>query len=825
MYNLNFMGFFSMKFILTILICITQLFGQWEQASGTENLDMQSLGSKGEYHFAGGATGAYVSIDDGMTYTFSNNGNDSNGPTRGFTHDSLYVYNCTSQGVFRTEDNGQAWISKSNGLGSLLSHGIISVNERLVHVGPFGVSISSDMADNWESAGLTGTDVRCVTNIDDTLFVGTNGQGLFKSVDWGDNWISLTSGVSSSNFRAIQSWGNTLFAAGQTGTGVFRSTDFGANWELLDNGIASAAFRGFGHNDDLLVAGSTGAGVYYTTDNGDSWIDLNSGLPDLTVFDLEISENYIIAATHSNGVFRYPLSNIFNTIDCDEGEVDLGWSDCNDWVNTTHSNGCMPSGCYSIDETTYIDLADMSSGQVVEGEISSEIGELINLTNLNLSINQISSEIPAEIGNLTGLNYLSLGVNQLTGEISSEIGNLTNLTYLDLGGNQLTGEIPTEIGNLTSLGFLFLNDNQLTGEIPSEIGNIPDLGTLFLMDNQLSGIPDEFCNWNSNFSFYLFNNHFCPPYPECVQENIGAQDTTNCEQVVLTVYNPITDRIWMDRNLGALQVADSITDTASFGDLYQWGRSSDGHQLRNSQTTNDISNNDTTGHSYFILADSDWRSPPNDSLWQGLLGINNPCPEDFRLPTENEFEEERLTWSSNDADGAFNSLLKLSLAGARSRMNGAIGNVGTFSGYRTSTVNGTLSRVLGIGQSNSQMGNRDRADGNCVRCIKDQQTQVSVINKELIPKLFSLHQNYPNPFNPITTLRYELPEAVFVDITIYNMLGNVVNNLVNQKETQGYKSIQWNATNNQGQAVSAGVYLYTINAGEFRQTKKMVLLK
>ena len=57
------------------------------------------------------------------------------------------------------------------------------------------------------------------------------------------------------------------------------------------------------------------------------------------------------------------------------------------------------------------------------------------------------------------------------------------------------------------------------------------------------------------------------------------------------------------------------------------------------------------------------------------------------------------------------------------------------------------------------------------------------------------------------------------------MLGNLVNNLVSQKQIAGYKSVQWNATNNKGQSVPAGVYLYTIQAGEFRQTKKMVLLK
>jgi hypothetical protein len=94
-----------------------------------------------------------------------------------------------------------------------------------------------------------------------------------------------------------------------------------------------------------------------------------------------------------------------------------------------------------------------------------------------------------------------------------------------------------------------------------------------------------------------------------------------------------------------------------------------------------------------------------------------------------------------------------------------------------------------------------------------------------IPKKFTVHQNYPNPFNPVTSLSYDLPRESFVDITIYDMLGNVVNNLVNAKQTSGYKSVQWNATDNQGQPVSAGVYLYSIETKDFRQTKKMILLK
>jgi len=102
---------------------------------------------------------------------------------------------------------------------------------------------------------------------------------------------------------------------------------------------------------------------------------------------------------------------------------------------------------------------------------------------------------------------------------------------------------------------------------------------------------------------------------------------------------------------------------------------------------------------------------------------------------------------------------------------------------------------------------------------------MSTFSEALIPEAFALHQNYPNPFNPITTLRYDLPENSFVNITVYDLLGKKVKTLVNTTQNAGFKSVIWNATNNQGNPVSAGVYLYKIQAGEFVQTKKMVLLK
>ena len=138
-----------------------------------------------------------------------------------------------------------------------------------------------------------------------------------------------------------------------------------------------------------------------------------------------------------------------------------------------------------------------------------------NTTVLNLSSNQLTGSIPPEIGNLTNLEILYLNDNQLTSQISPEIGNLTNLEYLKLNDNQLTGEIPSEIGNLYNLDVLFLDNNQLSGIIPNEIC--------------LRGLTWYLTLGSTRTKSSVSNNQLCHPYPSCVEDYVGVQDTTNCD--------------------------------------------------------------------------------------------------------------------------------------------------------------------------------------------------------------------------------------------------------------------------------------------------------
>ena len=459
--------------------------------------------------------------------------------------------------------------------------------------------------------------------------------------------------------------------------------------------------------------------------------------------------------------------------------------------------------CYSIENTTELDLSYIG----VTGEIPSEIGNLINLsslilkenqlsgeippeisyltnlTQLDLGGNQLSGEIPPEIGSLTNLNILDLAGNQLTGALPAEIGNLANLTELELGGNQLTGSIPPGIGNLSSLTFIHLEYNQFTGEIPYEIGNLTNLDWLNFVHNQLTGeIPSSICNLDMNWSdpnnFNISENQLCPPYPDCIEENVGEQDTTNCSSC----------------EEGEVELWDecySIENTTSL-DLYA----------------------------------------------NGLTGVIPPA-------IGNLVNLEGLYLASNQLSGEIPSEI-----GNLVNLNDLYLSYNQLSGEIPSEIGNLVNLIDFYLSSNQLSGEIPESICNIYpnlsyfqvthnqlcppypECIEDyvgyQDTsnceQVSIYD-ETLPITYNLYNAYPNPFNPMITIRYDVPKDELVNITIYDIMGRIIKTMVNTEITAGYKSIIWNATNDRGSPVSAGIYLYMIQAGEFRQTKKMVLLK
>ena len=203
--------------------------------------------------------------------------------------------------------------------------------------------------------------------------------------------------------------------------------------------------------------------------------------------------------------------------------------------------------------------------------------------------------------------------------------------------------------------------------------------------------------------------------------NLKAQENVTTEIHPKEVKS-LTGKIWMDRNLGASQVATSSRDKASFGYLYQWGRSSDGHQKRSSFTSKRLAKTTIPANDMFIISTkfpTDWVKTQNADLWQGATGFNNPCPTGFRLPTAEEFDEEIATWKTKNASGAFLSPLKLPLTGYRTNSDGKVTDSGYNGDYWTSTTSDSYSKGLYFDEKSAATDAGGRGVGVAVRCIKN----------------------------------------------------------------------------------------------------------
>lgn len=188
-----------------------------------------------------------------------------------------------------------------------------------------------------------------------------------------------------------------------------------------------------------------------------------------------------------------------------------------------------------------------------------------------------------------------------------------------------------------------------------------------------------------------------------------------------------TGKIWLDKNLGAASAATSSTDAASYGDLYQWGRTTDGHQIRTSTTVMGPVDAGTEG-AKFILNDFtfpyDWLSAPDGFRWNAgnetepVKGAHDPCPEGYRVPTRIEWQEEINSWEPKNIIGAFTAL-KLTLGGVRHPFDGGIQDATANGYYWTSTVFSNEAYVLKVSSGDAIMIDEARVLGASVRCVKD----------------------------------------------------------------------------------------------------------
>jgi len=518
--------------------------------------------------------------------------------------------------------------------------------------------------------------------------------------------------------------------------------------------------QGIGMQISILQTTSTGTAVYVETHNtttnanGLVTIEIGNGIVvsgDFTTIDWANDTYFIKTETDPTGGTAYTITGTSQlmsvayalhakTAESIEGEINE-----TDPVYTA-------SQAANIDASDITNLGNLSGTNTGDQDLSS----LATKTALGDSTAAVRSEIPDVSGYLSSETDPVYTASQAANIDASDITNLGNLSGTNTGDQDLSSlatktalgdstaavrsEIPDVSGYLSSETDPVYTASQAANIDASDITNLGNLSGTNTGDQDISGIATNataialntakvgVVNGTTAGDINYWNGTDWVVIATTANESAtlqmisGVPTWTGGTPPTPSVTNPSTGVIWMDRNLGATQVATSSTDADSYGDLYQWGRAADGHQSRTSGTTATLSTTDTPGHGDFIINGSspyDWRSPQNDNLWQGLSGTNNPCPSGYRLPTEAEWEAERTSWGSNNAAGAFASPLKLPVAGYRSSSSGSLINVGSYGYYWSSTVVGTRSRYLYFGSSDANMYSNHRAYGNSVRCLKD----------------------------------------------------------------------------------------------------------
>jgi len=372
--------------------------------------------------------------------------------------------------------------------------------------------------------------------------------------------------------------------------------------------------------------------------------------------------------------------------------------------NINKTSGNVPKPITQIDSIRFNTVTNQM--EIIQTNGNSENHLISDIINVTFSGQLIGTLTIIDCAGATTTGTLTIG--------TAANGVSTTISYA--GGNAGTYSAQ----NVASTGVTGLTASLAAGTLANGNGSIT---------YTITGTPAS----SGTASFAITLGGLSCTFNICVFLPVGtfSPGTINCSGIstqVVDVTNPTTGKIWMDRNLGASQVATSATDQNSFGDLYQWGRPADGHQCRNSTTTNILSSVDQPGHDDYILADvliKDWRSPQNNNLWQGQCGINNPCPGGYRIPTATELNAERLSWTSNNTLGAFASPLKLPSAGHRNWQFGSIEDINSFGGIYSSTISGVNAVRLTFiapgpfGNGNAVVTDYFRAQGYSVRCIKN----------------------------------------------------------------------------------------------------------
>ncbi len=537
-------------------------------------------------------------------------------------------------------------------------------------------------------------------------------------------------------------------------------------------------------------------------------------------------------------------------------------------------------------ELAHITELDLSANEM-NGPIPSGLEKLINLERLILSDNGLTGPIPPELGELTNLILLWLDKNELTGAIPPEFGNLRQLQYLNLSSNKLTGPIPPELGQLTHLKSLNLHHNELTGTIPPELERLRMLTWMGVEETQLTGCaPVRLSRWLEGWpicpgSVVIWDFHGRSIDGEWrsvrrVQENLPPEaaldriHSLSAEAAILTFSLGGPDSTAFDIDgAGQLTVGSgTMLDYESQSSYTLQVYVSDGLDYQGQPdpgiddtllVTIDLVNVEEPGtvtvkpyrpvigkSTTASLSDPDGlRYSTPRWQWQQMEDLSSAAWEDipgrrarsevYTPVGEDEGRLLRATVTYSDGHGSGKSAESKATAAVVSA--GAADSTAAAADFDGDGEVGFSDFFL-FAEAFGGDDPRFDLDGSGVVDFADfflfadhfgqlERSKLLAMAREMIglPDGLQLQQNAPNPFNSRTAISYFLLTPGAVRLEIYNALGQPVRMLVDEFQNAGRHQAYWDARDERGATVAAGVYLSRLQHPDGAQTRRLLFVK
>ncbi|MBK7445275.1 MAG: T9SS type A sorting domain-containing protein [Ignavibacteria bacterium] len=684
-------------------------------------------------------------------------------------------------------------------------------------------------ADWTQTNGVYGGSIKKVFPVNGNIFIGTMYGGVYVSSDNGISFNLRNSGLTDIKINSFTSEGNNVYVMCED-SGIFRTSNNGLNWVSANNGLQGMKLLCVGSNGSNIFAGTQSNGIFKSTNSGLNWFNVNNGLSQLKIRDISVSNSTILLIC-GNNTNSYIDRIVYST-----------------------NNGSNWQSSFTLSSSEEFNSIASDGSTIFAGGTH---GKLYKATNPVFNWSQIyfSTGLPE-------VNTIALSSLKIILGASSGLNN-ANLYYTTNGGYNWTS------GNV---------NQYFSSSSYSIVNSIAIIGTDFYAgvsgdDDGLFKSTNNGQNWLSSSRNIIAteisdlqsvnNNIFCGTTSQ------GISFTTDNGTEWTSINNGINSR-----NILSFGTCDSVYFTGTYSGNYRstnyglnWITSNlgftDGSRAFISE------NGQIMGLGYAPLKSTDyglfWFSAGAGYTSQGVgscftkIGSYTYTTNEYRIflsPNFGTFWIELPTvWSAADVTsmtgkdqhlfaGVLDSgIYKTdSLAGSWTRINNGLTNrkiralhtnsnkvfAGTEAGLFVTTNNGSNWHPLNNGFTNlyitSIISNATylfagtRGSGIWKIPLSEILTDIKANTND--PVTFYLFQNYPNPFNPVTQINYELRVTNYVKLRVYDVLGKEVAVLVNEKLSPGNYEFEFN-----GSGLSSGIYFYKLEAGNFSETRRMILLK